>query len=135
MARIAPATDCPCDTSTSTCRSLAKACSGRCFLLAISVLLRFEPIPRGGPLRRGRITLPVFNAELAAGVVAEAELVEVALQVLLAAVLIDAAHPTLEHAEEAFRAVRVDAQRTLRAARVLAFAVQHPLVRREGERR
>src|SRR5829696_5382512 len=56
MARIASATDCPCETRTSTCRSLATASSGRCFLLAISVLLRFKPIPRGGPLRRGRIT-------------------------------------------------------------------------------
>jgi hypothetical protein len=56
IARIASATVCPCDTRTSTCRSLATASSGRCFLLAISVLLRFEPIPRGGPLRRGRIS-------------------------------------------------------------------------------
>src|SRR5215208_1179956 len=46
MARIASATVCPCDTRTSTCRSLATASSGRCFLLAISVLLRFEPIPQ-----------------------------------------------------------------------------------------
>src|SRR5919202_6072884 len=49
MARIASATDCPCETRTSTCRSLASASSGRCFLLAISVLLRFKPIPEGGP--------------------------------------------------------------------------------------
>src|SRR3712207_1093421 len=56
MARIASATDCPCETRTSTCRSLATASSGRCFLLAISVLLRFKPIPEGGPLQRGRIT-------------------------------------------------------------------------------
>src|SRR3712207_5214552 len=55
MARIASATDCPCETRTSTCRSLATASSGRCFLLAISVLLRFKPIPQGGPLHRGRI--------------------------------------------------------------------------------
>src|SRR5918998_2663280 len=57
MARIASATDCPCETRTSTCRSLATASSGLCFLLAISVLLRFKAIPQGGPLRRGRITL------------------------------------------------------------------------------
>src|SRR5919112_1383519 len=56
MARIASATVRPCETRTSTCRSLATASSGRCFLLAISVLLRFEPIPQRGPLRRGRIT-------------------------------------------------------------------------------
>src|SRR3712207_4816228 len=56
MARIASATVCPCETRTSTCRSLARASSGRCFLLAISVLLRLEAIPQGGPLRRGRIT-------------------------------------------------------------------------------
>src|SRR5215212_1912340 len=56
MARIASATDCPCETRTSTCRSLATASSGRCFLLAISVLLRFKPIPRGGPLQWGRIS-------------------------------------------------------------------------------
>src|ERR671926_491694 len=55
MARIASATDCPCETRTSTCRSLATASSGRCFLLAISVLLRFKPTPQGGPLQGGRI--------------------------------------------------------------------------------
>ena len=57
IARIASATDCPCETRTSACRSLATASSGRCSLLAISVLLRFEPIPEGGPLRRGRLSL------------------------------------------------------------------------------
>src|SRR3712207_2179906 len=65
MARIASATVCPCDTSTSTCRSLATASSGRCFLLAISVLLRFESIPQGGPLKRGRIRVRLDEAEAA----------------------------------------------------------------------
>src|SRR5215212_8380218 len=55
MARIASATACPCETRTSTCRSLATASSGLCFLLAISVLLRSKAIPQDGPLQRGRI--------------------------------------------------------------------------------
>src|SRR5918994_806730 len=49
FARTPSATDCPCETRTSTCRSLARASSGRCFLLAISALLRLEAIPRDGP--------------------------------------------------------------------------------------
>src|SRR5215207_1218666 len=57
MARIASATLRPCDTRTSTCRSLATISSGLCPFFAISVLLRFEPIPQDGPLRRGRISM------------------------------------------------------------------------------
>src|SRR3712207_2389468 len=56
MARIASATLRPCDTKTSTCRSLATISSGLCPFFAISVLLRLEAIPQDGPLHWGRIT-------------------------------------------------------------------------------
>ena len=47
--------------------------------------------------------LLVMNSKLAAVVIAEGELVEITLKVLLAAVLVDASHPALEDAEEAPR--------------------------------
>src|SRR5215217_2132260 len=50
MARIASATLRPCDTRTSTCRSLATISSGLCPFFAISVLLRLKAIPQDGPL-------------------------------------------------------------------------------------
>src|SRR4028118_628061 len=57
MARIASATLRPCETNTSTCRSLATISSGVCpFFFAISVLLRLEAIPQDGPLQWGTIT-------------------------------------------------------------------------------
>src|SRR3712207_3464141 len=49
MARIASATLRPCDTKTSTCRSLATISSGLRPFFAISVLLRLEAIPQDGP--------------------------------------------------------------------------------------
>jgi hypothetical protein len=44
--------------------------------------------------------------------VAEIELSNVAVRVLLAAMLIDALHATLEHRVEAFNGIRVDETRT-----------------------
>ena len=52
--------------------------------------------------------LLIVNAEPDAVVVAEVELRQVAVQVLFLAVLIDAAHPSLEHAEVAFDGVGMD---------------------------
>ena len=58
------------------------------------------------PLDRDAARSCVLDAKLHAVVPAEAELVQIALKVLLAAVLVDANHAALEHAEVAFHGVR-----------------------------
>ena len=57
IARIASATACPCETSTSTWRSLATISSGLCRFLVIGPSSEGpQAIPQGGPLQRGWIT-------------------------------------------------------------------------------
>src|SRR4028119_2151110 len=59
MARIASATLRPCETSTSTCRSLATISSGLCPFFAISVLLRLEDGVTGRqPAKAARVVVP-----------------------------------------------------------------------------
>ena len=65
--------------------------------------------------------LGIFNSERRAVAVTEIELGEIAVQVLLAAPLIDALHPALEDAEIAFDGVGVDP-----AAPILAGAPAAP---------
>src|SRR5215207_3799344 len=59
MPRIASATLRPCDTKTSTCRSLATISSGLCPFFAISVLLRLEDGVTGRrPAKAARVVVP-----------------------------------------------------------------------------
>ena len=58
-----------------------------------------------GALQGNRRALRVFAPEFAAVALAEGELVQVTLERLFAAVLIDPAHPALEYAEDAFDGV------------------------------
>ncbi len=62
------ATLCPCETSTSTCRSLATTSSGLCFFVPIaSVLRRLRAILQGGPLRWGLTSRKIAGLLRAAG--------------------------------------------------------------------
>lgn len=71
-------------------------------------------------------TLRILDAELAAVVIPEGELVQVTLKVLLAAVVIHTRHAALDDAEEAFDAVRGHV-----ATGVFLGGVVHRLVLRE----
>ena len=65
----------------------------------------------------------IVHAERLAGIVSEIELGEVAVQMLLGAVLIDANHPALEDAKDAFDGVGVDGVAHVLADRMLHGAV------------
>ena len=64
--------------------------------------LKASALGLSAPVAMQRGTFPVIEAERGARVVAEIKFREIAMQMLLAAVLIDAAHPALENREVAF---------------------------------
>jgi hypothetical protein len=66
-------------------------------VVAVECLESVNRHPKGDPLSIG-----IFDARFATVVVTEGKLIQVALQVLLAAALVDANHTALEHAKEAF---------------------------------